>query len=126
MPGPAGQHTLILQQDWGYEKGNGVKDVRGFWTWLQHPEKRTVNVPGASRADNPGTGTGTRAEGEVLASRRLLAPASSGQQYAGTIRGQWIRWHSCWFEELLGTRGGHRGLLSPGAQSPPFGYSSTP
>lgn len=23
MPGPAGQHTLILQQDWGYEKGNG-------------------------------------------------------------------------------------------------------
>jgi hypothetical protein len=23
MPGPAGQHTLILQQDSGYEKGNG-------------------------------------------------------------------------------------------------------
>lgn len=24
MPGPAGQHTLILHQDWGYEKGNGA------------------------------------------------------------------------------------------------------
>lgn len=24
MPGPAGQHTLILQQEPGYEKGNGA------------------------------------------------------------------------------------------------------
>jgi hypothetical protein len=28
MPGPTGQHTLILQQEPGYEKGNGARPVR--------------------------------------------------------------------------------------------------
>ena len=45
MPGPAGQHTLILQQDRGYEKGNEGGPAPGFLSGVYIPCIASLPVP---------------------------------------------------------------------------------